>query len=173
MFRKKPKQNIIIFTDLDGTLLDHNSYDFSEALEMLSYIKNHNIPLILTTSKTKIEVLQLQNKLDISYPFIVENGAGIFIPINDTNNFDVINLGIPYDKTIEAFLRYSKEFNITGFHQMSNEQVAKITGLSLKDATYAKQRSYGEPFLFEDKKDYIYLREIVRKDGFDTPHQFN
>lgn len=56
MFRKKPKQNIIIFTDLDGTLLDHNSYDFSEALEMLSYIKNHNIPLILTTSKTKIEV---------------------------------------------------------------------------------------------------------------------
>jgi mannosyl-3-phosphoglycerate phosphatase len=161
----KPTQNIIIFTDLDGTLLDHHTYDFAPALFMLEYLKKQNIPVILTTSKTKEEVLLLQNKLDINYPFIVENGAGIFFPSKD--KLDVIHLGITYDKTLETFKKYKKDFILEGFFQMSDEKVAQLTGLDLEDAKLARSRSYGEPFLFDDTKDYIALRQLARNEGYD------
>lgn len=164
MSMKKPTQNIIIYTDLDGTLLDHTKYTFDEANEMLSFIKSNNIPLILTTSKTLSEVIKLQKKLDITYPFIFENGAGICIPEEDNK---LINLGFTYNETIKAFNSYQKEFNMKGFHEMDENEVAKLTNLDLEDAILAKDRSYAEPFILEDKKASIILRETVRKDGFD------
>ena len=51
----------IIFTDLDGTLLDHRTYTYEPALEALSVIKSHQIPLILTSSKTKAEIENTPN----------------------------------------------------------------------------------------------------------------
>jgi len=69
------EENTIIFTDLDGTLLDHDSYSFEEASFMLDFIKEHDIPLIIVTSKTRNEVIGIQKRLGISTPFIIENGA--------------------------------------------------------------------------------------------------
>ena len=46
----------IIFTDLDGTFLNHDNYSFQESQEALEKIEQQRIPLIFTTSKTKIEV---------------------------------------------------------------------------------------------------------------------
>lgn len=165
MLTIKPKQNTIIYTDLDGTLLDHNSYDFTPALEMINYLKEQDIPIILTTSKTKDEVIELQKKLQIKFPFIIENGAGIFFPKDDS--YEVENLGITYDKTLETFNKYKKEYTMEGFSQMSDEKVAKLTGLSLDEAKLARARSYGEPFLLEPSNAYINLRQIARNDGFD------
>ena len=145
MLAIKPIHNIIIFTDLDGTLLDHNTYDFSPALEIIEYCKINNIPIIITTSKTKSEVLQLQEQLKIDFPFIIENGAGIVIPTKD--GLETIDLGITYDKTIEAFKKYQKNYNMEGFNSMSTQKVSELTNLPLEDASMAKQRSYGEPFL--------------------------
>ena len=68
------KEKTIIFTDLDGTLLDHTTYSFDAAIPMLDYIKVNKIPLIIVTSKTKDEVLRIQKLLDMKGPFIVENG---------------------------------------------------------------------------------------------------
>ena len=65
----------LVFTDLDGTLLDHHTYRFDEAAEMLEYLKARDIPLIIVTSKTRPEVLKLQQKLGIRAPFIVERAA--------------------------------------------------------------------------------------------------
>ena len=53
----------IIFTDLDGTFLNHHNYSFEEAQEALETISQKKIPLIFTTSKTKIEVELLQKKV--------------------------------------------------------------------------------------------------------------
>ena len=72
----------IIFTDLDGTFLNHDDYSYQDSLQALNSIFQKEIPLIFTTSKTKIEIEKLQNNLQITEPFIVENGAAIFIPKN-------------------------------------------------------------------------------------------
>jgi mannosyl-3-phosphoglycerate phosphatase len=81
-------KKLIIFTDLDGTLLDHTTYSFAPAMPALEMINKHNIPLIICSSKTKNEIEHYRKKLDNNYPFISENGGGIFIP-RGTFDFDI------------------------------------------------------------------------------------
>ena len=73
---------VVLFSDLDGTLLDHETYSFQDASEALELIKTKGIPLVLCTSKTREEIQHYRNLLDNRYPFISENGGGIFIPKN-------------------------------------------------------------------------------------------
>lgn len=161
----KETENYLIFTDLDGTLLDHKSYSTNKAKEMLDYIKEHNIPLIIVTSKTKQEVIKLRKTLQISHPFIVENGGGIFLPTE--KNFEQITMGKTYNEAL-AFLELYKEiFNIKSFSDMSEEEVSKLTGLDYESSKLAKQRDFCEPFIIEDESNITSLRELSLQEGFD------
>lgn len=71
---------IIIFTDLDGSLLNHDNYSFSEAIPAINRVRESEIPLIIVTSKTRREVESIQQELRIKEPFVVENGAAIYFP---------------------------------------------------------------------------------------------
>jgi predicted mannosyl-3-phosphoglycerate phosphatase (HAD superfamily) len=73
---------LIIFTDLDGSLLDHFTYSFELAIPLLKSLEQLHILVIFTTSKTVAEVEYLRRKIGNLHPFIVENGAGILIPEN-------------------------------------------------------------------------------------------
>jgi mannosyl-3-phosphoglycerate phosphatase len=73
-------KQIIVFTDLDGTLLDYRNYSFEKALPALELIKQKNIPLVICSSKTRSEIEYYRKKLSNDHPFISENGGGIFIP---------------------------------------------------------------------------------------------
>jgi hypothetical protein len=74
-------KHYVVFTDLDGTLLDHDTYGWEEALPALERCKRLLIPIVLVSSKTRAEMDQLRIKLSISAPFISENGGGIFSPM--------------------------------------------------------------------------------------------
>ena len=76
------KSQVLVFADLDGTLLDHRFYSWEGAETALSFIKREGIPLIFCSSKTRWEILPLREKLDNHDPFISENGGAIFIPEN-------------------------------------------------------------------------------------------
>jgi mannosyl-3-phosphoglycerate phosphatase len=158
----KPKR--IIFTDLDGTLLDYHTYSFAPALPALEFIKEKNIPLIICSSKTRVEIEQWKNRIDNSHPFVSENGGGIFIPPayfpdNDlkalaqrqsqTDAYTVLILGTPYASLRHALDELREDgFAIKGFGDMDAEEVAQLTGLSLEEAALAKRREFGEPFVF-------------------------
>ena len=98
--------NILVFSDLDGTLLDHGDYSFEAAKPALKKIREHQIPLILTSSKTRHEIELLQRAMGIHDPFIAENGAAIFFPYRYRNykidagthhgHYTVIQLGTGY-----------------------------------------------------------------------------
>lgn len=165
MLLENIKTDYLIFTDLDGTLLDHETYSFYEAKTMLDFIKTNNIPLVIVTSKTKDEVIELQKKLQISYPFIIENGAGIFIPKDDT--YEIIALGKTYKNTIDSFKKYALTFAIKGFHEMDDNEVSNLTGLPLEKAKLAKKRTFSEPFILEDESQLNDLKELALEDGFD------
>ena len=158
------KPQPIIFTDLDGTLLDYHTYSFAPALPALEFIKDKNIPLIICSSKTRAEIEQWREELDNDHPFISENGGGIFIPRayfsdNDlnalaqrqeqTDAYTVLILGTPY-ATLRRALEELREddFTIKGFGDMNAAEVAQITELSLEDAELAKRREFDEPFVF-------------------------
>ncbi|MCW8821796.1 MAG: HAD-IIB family hydrolase [Sulfurovum sp.] len=159
------QENIIIFTDLDGTLLNHDNYSFEAALPMLEFIKTNNIPLIIVTSKTKNEVLRIQELLDLKAPFIIENGAGIFIPMQD--NYEMKALGFDYAYIRSCFLKYTKSVQMHGFYDMSDEEVAKYTNLSVEIAADAKKRTFTEPFILKDENKLSELQRMANEDGLD------
>ncbi|WP_191600544.1 HAD-IIB family hydrolase [Marinomonas algicola] len=72
--------SLAVFTDLDGTLLDHDTYSAAAAMPMLQQLKLRRIPVIPNTSKTFDELLPIRRSLQLDTPFIVENGAAVYIP---------------------------------------------------------------------------------------------
>ena len=52
----KERNRLVIFTDLDGTLLDGNTYAFDAATEALDAARSHQIPVVLVSSKTRAEM---------------------------------------------------------------------------------------------------------------------
>jgi mannosyl-3-phosphoglycerate phosphatase len=158
------KPQPIIFTDLDGTLLDYHTYSYTAALRALELIKEKNIPLVLCSSKTRAEIEQWKNRINNSHPFISENGGGIFIPCayfpdNDlnaleqrqkrTNAYTVLTLGTPYTSLRRTLEKLREDgFEVKGFGDMNVTEIAQITELSPEEAALAKRRDFDEPFLF-------------------------
>lgn len=169
--RSSTPQQIMIVTDLDGTLLDSKTFSFEEARPALKLIKENDVPLVLCSSKTRAELEVWRARLENQHPFIVENGGGIFIPEGyfpfpvegeTRNGYRVISLGIPYAGIREQFarLRDKLQIPVTGFGDMTPAEVATLTGLSLDAAVLAKQREYGEPFVFPNAVDERMLQSI-------------
>lgn len=159
------KEKTIIFTDLDGTLLDHTTYSFEPAMPMLDYIKTNKIPLVIVTSKTKDEVLRIQKLLELKAPFIVENGAGIFMPSEE--GYEMVSMGFEYEYIRSCFLKYAKSVPILGFFDMKDEEVASYTNLSIENASDARKRTFTEPFILEDESRLDELQKMANADELD------
>ena len=67
--------NIIIITDLDGTLLHPASYSFGDAVPALEEVHEANIPVVLCSSKTKAEIEVYRRRMNNYDPFISETGG--------------------------------------------------------------------------------------------------
>lgn len=137
---------LVVFSDLDGTLLDHDSYSYAPAQPALDALARQGVPLILATSKTAAEVAVLHRALDLgTWPAIVENGAGIYRPGGaDTDSASYTELRAALDR-VPSHLRAS----FRGFGDMTDAEVAQITGLPLASARLARQRQHSEPGLWQ------------------------
>lgn len=168
-------QKFLVFTDLDGTLLDHESYSFEFAKESLERLKKKKIPIIISTSKTFAEVEELQKKLGIGEPFIVENGAGIYIPKNSIfapksllhQGWMKISDAYTYNDLRLFFQKMQKKYPIKGFGDMDIEEVVALTNLPKADALRAMQREYTEPFLLHNESLLESLKLEANRSGMD------
>ncbi len=152
--------NLIIFTDLDGTLLDHHDYNFDAAQPALNELSRRNIPVIINSSKTYAEIKDLRIKMHNNSAFAVENGAAVYYPTQGSGQAEQLEqtiLGKPLPFILEqlAELRSRFHFQFQSFADMSNETVAEITGLSVESASLAKQRQASEPLLWQDSADNL------------------
>ncbi len=148
----------IVITDLDGTLLHNLTYSCDPARPAIQALLDQNIPLILCSSKTRGEIELWRERLKIDAPFIVENGAAVYIPRNyfpfrlkhstEREGYEVIELGSPYRESVQALRSASEETGCEtlGFHQMSVAEICLRTQLPVREAQLAKQREYDEPF---------------------------
>jgi mannosyl-3-phosphoglycerate phosphatase len=143
-------KKLLVATDLDGSLLDHESYSFSAAADALARIRSLQLPLILASSKTRPEILQLQTQLGIRFPFICENGAAIISP--GPRGYLVEALAPPRDKVLQALaeLRSAHGYLFTGFADVGVEEIATMTGLGPAEAAQAADRDFTEPLLWLD-----------------------
>lgn len=156
----------VIFSDLDGTLLDNETYSFNAASEALELINTKEIPLVLCSSKTPKEMELYRNLLTNNSPFISENGGGIFIPKNyfskdfdfnrESDGYKVIDLGTSRKKLCEALksIREETGIQIKGFSDMTVAEIAELTGLDRDTAKLAMVREHSEPFIISEDEKY-------------------
>jgi len=171
---RQSRLRLVVFTDLDATLLDHHTYSWQAAATALARLRSAHVPVILCTSKTRAETEPLRAELELSDPFIVENGGAIVIPLGyfpfalpeaqPREHFLLLELGTPYAKLVRALeeAATSAEVTVRGFHQMSPAEVATLCGLDVAAARRALQREYDEPFVLEtqdvEKQEQFFAR---------------
>ena len=151
----------VIFTDLDGTLLDSETYSYKKSLAAINRLKEIGIPIIFSSAKTRAEQEIYRGELGLSHPFVVENGGAIFIPRpyfafpfdyhRTVDDLLVIELAIARSRvrTLLAKIGRENDMRFKGFGDMSAVEVAEITGLNLEFAELAQQREYDEPVEFD------------------------
>ncbi len=159
--RASPPAFLIIFTDLDGTLLDHDTYDWQEARPALQLCRRRGVPVVLVSSKTSAEMEGLRQEMDLPDPFISENGGGIFFPAGtgaeppaaavSSGALWKLSLGVPYPHLVAALreIRTELGWSIRGFSDMPAAEIARLTGLDPAAAALAARREFDEPFLVE------------------------
>jgi mannosyl-3-phosphoglycerate phosphatase len=172
---KGKTKRLLIFTDLDGTLLDAENYSFEPALPALTEIRKRKIPLILCSSKTRAEIEVYQRKLKINHPFISENGAAIYIPrhyfyrlpqgLKNKGAYLVLELGTSYRKIREIFAEVFDKLNLkaVGFGDMKAEEISSFLNLNPTEAELAKRREYDEPFYFPQDIGEEALKSVERE----------
>jgi mannosyl-3-phosphoglycerate phosphatase len=136
----------LVFTDLDGTLLDHDSYSYHDALPALECLKQRQIPVIPVSSKTHAELTVLMQALRLEGPIIGENGAAIIYP------GEAPQIVPPGYLQIRDFLvdsRSNPKYDTLGFGDMSVDDVMSHTGLAREMARLAMRRLGSETFVWQ------------------------
>jgi len=158
-----PTAAALVFSDLDGTLLDHETYGFDPARPALHDLQAREIPLILNTSKTLVEVIDINRALHNSAPVIVENGGAMAFPLQTDYPFAlpggetverhcVVRFAPRYEELLDfiAAQRHSAGYRLQGFADLSADEVSRLTGLAIEEAAQARQRLCSEPFVWQD-----------------------
>lgn len=150
---------LILFTDLDGTLLNGETYAYDAAMPVIEQLQAQDTPIIPVTSKTRAEVETLIQAIGLTGPFVTENGSAIYIPREgcpfelpegeDDGPYRVLQLGVAYVMARAGLKAIAQTIGrpLKGFGDLSIEQVQQLTGLNAEEAKQAKMREFTEPFL--------------------------
>ena len=160
--------NLLVFTDLDGTLLDHHSYSYEEAMPAVRALVEAGSPLIFNSSKTAAEIKQLRYEMGNVHPFIVENGSAVCIPTGYFNaklspglcieeTYEIHSFGPGYQPLLTQLhaLRSKRGYHFRGFADLNSEDFAQLTGLGIEAAAMARQRAASEPLLWDDSEEAL------------------
>lgn len=151
----------LVISDLDGTLLNHDSYALDGALPAIRLLKEKQIPIIFNTSKTWAETLSIRQALDIHDPFIVENGSCIYCPkilftnappaAESRDSFWATTIGQSI-RDIRAILN-SIDTPHTHYTRLSDctiDEAVSLTGLNPEQARQAVNREFSEPLIWHE-----------------------
>ena len=139
--------SVWIVSDVDGTLMAH-SYDLTPAKETINTLQKLSIPVILCTSKTASEVKVIRKELNLTDPYIVENGAAIYGESLKRVHGEII-LGTKYEFLEEILNFISKEINykLTPLNNLTDQEATQLTGLEGNSLNLMRDRHWSMPFL--------------------------
>lgn len=135
---------VVVFSDLDGALLDHDGYSFEAAKPALAALAEHGIPIVAISSKTLHELEAIAPEIGLSEAMIAENGAVIkFSDGMIDRAVSRVAIWAVLD-TLSEDLRSSMQC----FCDMETEEISDLTGLDNTSAARAAMREATEPFLW-------------------------
>ncbi|HOB54360.1 MAG TPA: HAD-IIB family hydrolase [Acidobacteriota bacterium] len=165
----------VVFTDLDDTLLDEQTYSWSAARSGLELLAGRSIPLVLVTSKTLAEVEPLRRDMRLDGPFIVENGAAVFVPpdsgwpeatdLPEVAGYRCRLFGRPYAEARRFMASQAARLGARGFGDMTIDEISARTALPADAAGRAAERLFTEPCAVEPDR-LAELDALARRAGF-------
>lgn len=175
--RGKPVPGVIVFSDLDGCLLDAERYDHEAAAPALRALAAAGWALVPCTGKSRAELEARVDALGLHQPFIVENGGAIVFPAGAfeegvpgavrANGAQVLALGAPRAALIGALRECAAEAQVAvrGFADMSVQDLVRVSGLTPADARLALEREYDEPFTVAHPEELTRLARAAARRG--------
>ena len=169
---------VIVFTDLDGTLLDHESYGVRTALPAIDLLVRRGLPIIPVSSKTAAEIRRWMRLLTLEGPFICENGCGIVVPVGcftskpdgavEQDGEWRISLGAGLDEVRRGLEELSEAagFTYRSFDQMSADEVSSLTGLAGEELDQCLTREYDMPFVIPEDHDADLIGRKAAEKGY-------
>lgn len=175
-----PRQ--IIFTAVEGSLLDSATHSWAAAAEALGELARRLVPLVLVSRGTRAQLEPLRRKIEHTHPFITESGGALFLPDGyfalrlegavRAGRYFCVPFGRPYADAIAASEEIAQEAgaNIVGYSQMNPREIAGNTGEPLREAEWARQREFSERFFFAGDADGAAGRfeELASRRGWKT-----
>lgn len=166
--RGSPK-TLVVFADVDGTILDLETYQPGPALESLQACEALGVAVVFVSSKTRQELEDVRKSLGNRNPFACENGAALFLPRSEWDRpghgeacgaYWRILLGRPRAELLRVLREASSSAGVPvrAFHEMDEAELAEATGLSLAQARLAGQREFDEPFFVPGEEPAAVLR---------------
>lgn len=151
----------LLFSDLDGTILDFHTYSCEKSLQGISLCKEQGIPLILVSSKTFDEMADLHRALGLGAPFVFENGGGIARKNSSCGNdgsYELQLSGLTCEALRERLplLREAAGHALTPIIDMDWEKITELTGLDETDARNALKRRTSIPFIADEGNSLLY-----------------
>jgi mannosyl-3-phosphoglycerate phosphatase len=152
---------LLVASDLDGCLLEEESYSFEAARPALGALAQARVPLVLASSKTWAEMAPLARRMGLDAPMIVENGGALLIPEPSlrrppreavlVRGFWTVVLGERREWLVAALdaIAREAEAGVRSFASLEVAEVERLTGLPRADAGLAMRREFDEPFLLQ------------------------
>jgi HAD-superfamily hydrolase, subfamily IIB len=166
------KSSILIFTDLDGTLLNRDTFKFDSIKVFLNKLKNKNIIIIPNSSKTEDEIIEFNKEANFKFPFISENGSII-------HNLNFLSGELPdkiilakkvheiqniFDKNINQDLKSKCKV----ISNLTLQEQIQIFGLPENKLKQVFKRTCTIPIKFEgNNKEKLLLKNILLEIGLD------
>jgi mannosyl-3-phosphoglycerate phosphatase len=135
-----------LFSDLDGTLLDHDTYQPSgHALATVAQLAAEGVQTIPVSSKTAAEILVIFAGVELGEIGVAEGG-----PVIVSRAGDVEIVGPDRSRLIQVLRQLQREgWPLRGFSEMTESELVERTGLEMDAAASAMDRRASEPFVVE------------------------
>ena len=169
-------QPLVVFTDLDGTLIDHHSYGIAGSLAAIRKLAERKAPLVFCSSKTFAEQIHLQRQIGLKLPFIFENGSAVAIPdgffpgkfysaTRKEQGFDLVVFAHAEATVLRTAL--SNISGIQGYSKASDAELSAATSLSGAFLHRARERWFTETLLSRlDAAQVVRINTLLKPEGF-------
>ena len=168
----------IVFTDIDGTLIDIYTGKFEGTDLLVKKLVEMQIPVILCSAKTRSEQEYIRKRMGLTDPFIIENGGAVVIPkgyFHDmgvvpharNSRYDFIEIGGHTNeiRNILARIRRELKINFKGTADMTLDEISKKVKIPNPFAKRMSEREYGETILEIDQFELVRLSEVCKRNG--------
>jgi mannosyl-3-phosphoglycerate phosphatase family protein len=173
----------IVFTDIDGTLIDIYSGNFEGTDLLVRKFVRMGTPVILCSAKTRSEQEHIREKLGLSDPFIIENGGAVVIPdgyfedleiVPHTrkNGYSLIEIGGHSNEIRKQLSKIREELQIDfkGTTDVTLDEISRRVQIPLPFAKRMSKREYGETILEIDPSDLGKLAKACKRIGLKVIH---